>query len=302
MRWMMLSVVALVAVTPDLYTQHDHSAILRTKTEKRLQEIAGNLKGVAGIAAVDLTTGERFGVNERMVFPQGSAIKIPVLMEVYRQSSDGRFSLGDRRWVTRRSTVGGSGILQFFADSASALSIRDLCMLMITQSDNTATNMLIDLVGMDRVNAMLVSEGFSQTRLQRQMMDTGASARGEENLSTPEESVRIMERLHRGKFVSPAVSREIVELLRLPKGGAFKTGLPDSVAVAFKPGGIAGVSTEWAIVLLPERPFAVCFMESQQLGDEAGPAMRETARVLFEYFWRKAHATRYGTYVPVPAH
>lgn len=301
MRRTLLLVAALVVVSHDLYPQNDQPVILRKKTEQRLQEIAGHLKGVAGIAAVDLATGERFGVNERMVFPQGSAIKIPVLMEVFRQSSAGRFSQGDRRWVTKRSTVGGSGILQFFADSTSALSIRDLCMLMVTQSDNTATNMLIDLVGMDRVNEMLASEGFSQTRLQRRMMDTGASARGEENLSTPEESVRIMELLHRGKFVSPAVSREIVELLRLPKGGALKAGLPDSVSVAFKPGGIAGVSTEWAIVLLPERPFAVCFMESQQLGDEAGPAMRETARVLFEYFWRKAHATRYGTYVPVPA-
>jgi beta-lactamase class A len=73
------------------------------------------------------------------------------------------------------------------------------------------------------------------------------------------------------------------------------------VSVAFKPGGIAGVSTEWAIILLPERPFAVAFMENFQLGDEAGAAMRETARVLFGYFWRKAHATKFGTYVPTPA-
>jgi beta-lactamase class A len=240
-------------------------------------------------------------VNEEMVFPQGSAIKIPVLMEVYRQAAAGRFDLRDRLWVTKKRAVGGSGILQFFGDSTSALSVRDLCMLMITQSDNTATNMLIDLVGMESVNATLAKAGLKNTRLQRRMMDTKASARGDENLSTPSEAMRIMEMLHAGTFADARTSREILDMLRLPKGGSFKGGVPDSVSVAFKPGGIAGVSTEWAIVLLPERPFAVVFMESQQIGNEADGAMKETARLLFEYFWRKAHATRYGTYVPSPS-
>jgi len=295
--------VACVAVPLMLcsaYGRDDASTILRAKTEARLHQIAGELKGVVGIAAVDLVGGERFGVNEEMVFPQGSAIKIPVLMEVFRQSGAGRFRLEDRLWVTKRRTVGGSGILQFFADSTSALSIRDLCMLMITQSDNTATNMMIDLVAADSVNTMLSGLGLKRTRLQRRMMDTRASARGEENLSTPAEALSIMERLHRRAFVDARTSAGIVELLSLPKPGGFRRGLPDSVVVAFKPGGIAGVSTEWAIVLLPERPFAVVFMESQQVGDEADGAMKEIARVLFEYFWRKAHATRYGTYVDAP--
>jgi beta-lactamase class A len=300
-RTTVLSLCLIAFTGATVLGQEDPSAILRKKAEGRLATILGGLKGVAGIAALDLTSGERFGLNEQMVFPQGSAIKIPVLMEVYRQAAAGRIDLRDHLWVTKKRTVGGSGILQFFGDSTSALSVRDLCMLMITQSDNTATNMLIDLVGMENVNATLANAGMKSTRLQRRMMDMNASARADENLSTPSEALRIMEMLHAGNFVDPRTSREILDMLRLPKGGSFKGGVPDSVSVAFKPGGIAGVSTEWAIVLLPERPFAVVFMESQQIGDEADGAMKEAARLLFEYFWRKAHATRYGTYVQSPS-
>lgn len=277
--------------------QQEHLAQLRSSTELRLRDIMSRLKGVAGFAAVDLTSGERFGVNTALLFPQGSAIKIPVLMEVFRQAAGGKFALRDRLPVVKSHTVGGSGLLQYFGDSTSALSIRDLCLLMILLSDNSATNMLIDLVGMDNVNRTLNSLGMRNTKLQRRMMDVAASARGEENLSTPDEALEIMEVLYHGKFVSTEACAEMIDLLRLPKPGGFRSGIPDSVAIAFKPGGIAGVSTEWAIVFAGKSPFAVAFMENYQLDGEADAAMKEIAKTLYGYFWRKSRATRYGTYI-----
>lgn len=293
----LLQIFAHLLLAFSLSAQPENWEVVHEKTEAKLWEIAGNVSGVMGIAALDLTSGERFGVNENMVFPQGSAIKIPVLMEVYKQATEGKFRLMDLRWIDKQHKVGGSGILQQLGDHTSQLSIRDLAILMIVLSDNTATNMLIDLVGMENVNRTMSSLGLTQTRLQRRMINAAASGKGEENLSTPSEAVRIMEVLHRGEFLNRQVCDEILEILKKPKSGGLNAGLPANLPVAFKPGGIPGVSTEWAIVYLKERPYAVAVMENYEMNGEAKSAMKEISRTLYDYFWRLGNATRYGTYV-----
>lgn len=289
--------INLVIFAYTLSAQPENWNIVHQKTEAALGEIVGNLRGVMGIAALDLTSGERFAVNENMLFPQGSAIKIPVLMEVYKQANEGKFKLTDLRWVDKQHKVGGSGVLQELGDHTSQLSIRDLGILMTVLSDNTATNMLIDLVGMENLNKTMVSLGLTQTRLQRRMINSAASGRGEENLSTPAEAIRIMEILYRGEFLNRQVCDEILEILKKPKSGGLNAGLPSGIPVAFKPGGIPGVSTEWAIVYLKERPYAIAVMENYEMNGEAKPAMKEISRTLYDYFWRLGNATRYGTYV-----
>lgn len=288
--------VLLAALATAGWGQHNWS-VVRAKTETRLQEIAAGTRGALGLVAVDLTSGERFAVHEDLVFPQGSAIKIPILMEVYKQAGEGKFKLSDLEWVRKEHQVGGSGVLKELGDATSELSIRDLAVLMILVSDNTATNMLIDLVGMEQINATLASLGLRHTRVQRRMIDPAASARDQENLSTPAEAARIMEVLYRGEFLSRQVCDEILAILRKPKRGGINAGLPREVPVAFKPGGIAGVSTEWAIVELKERPYVVVVMENYGLGEEAAEAMKQISRTLYDYYWRLGRATRYGTYV-----
>jgi beta-lactamase class A len=288
--------VCLFSIFP-VFAQPENWKLIHDKTEAKLREISSNVHGALGVTALDLTSGERFAINENFVFPQGSAIKIPILMEVYKQANEGKFKLTDMLRVNKAQQVGGSGVLFELGDHTSQLSIRDLGILMIVLSDNTATNMLIDLVGMENVNKTLAALGLQHTKLQRRMLDTGASGRGEENLSTPAEAARIMETLYRGEFLNRQTCDDILEILMKPKSGGINSGLPVSLPVAFKPGGIAGVSTEWAIVYLKERPYAVVVMESYALGNEASTAMKEISRTLYDYFWRLGNATRYGTYV-----
>ena len=188
------------------------------------------------------------------VFPQASAIKIPLLMEVLAQRESGDFGWDEPQCITERHQVGGSGILGEFSDGGSQLCTQDLCTMMIMLSDNTATNILIDIVGMEDVNQRMHGLGLEKTRLRRLMMDTDASARGEENVSTPSEACQIMQRLAQGKFVKRAISEEILGILRKPKSTAIRKGIPSDVPIANKPGAIPGVATEWALVELPERP------------------------------------------------
>ncbi len=280
-----------------LFAQQENWNVVREKTESRLREIASGTRGAVGLVAVDLTGGERFAINENLVFPQASAIKIPILMEVYKQAAAGKFSLADLHPVGKNHQVAGSGVLQHFGDGTSRLSIRDLAVLMILVSDNTATNMLIDLVGKEAINATMAGLGLQQTRVQRRMIDPAASGRGEENVSTPGEAARIMALLYRGEFLGRDACDDMLAILRMPKSGGISSGLPSGTSVAFKPGGLAGVSTEWAIVYLKERPYVVVFMENYGMQDEAAVAMKEISRVLHDYFWRLGRATRHGTYV-----
>lgn len=290
-----LFLVASVGVQ-SLEAQQEHWAIVRAKTEAQLQEIVKGVKGVMGLVAVDLTTGERFGLNENLVFPQASAIKIPILMEVYKQAAEGEFKLSDSLPVTKQQQVGGSGVLKELGDGTSHLSIRDLAVLMILVSDNTATNILIDLVGMENISQTMASLGLAQTKVQRRMMDIAARARGDENLSTPAEAARIMEILYRGEFLDRAACDDILDILKKtkPEGGY---ALPRYPEVAFKSGGIPGVATEWAIVYLEDRPYITVVMENYAVGDEASKAFKELLRTVYDYFWRLSRATRYGTYV-----
>ena len=290
-----LFLVASVGVQ-SLEAQQEHWAIVRAKTEAQLQEIVKEVKGVMGLVAVDLTTGERFGLNENLVFPQASAIKIPILMEVYKQAAEGEFKLSDPLPVTKQQQVGGSGVLKELGDGTSHLSIRDLAVLMILVSDNTATNILIDLVGMESITRTMASLGLENTKVQRVMMDIAARARGDENLSTPAEAARIMEILYRGEFLDRAACDDILDILKKTKPEG-RYALPRYPEVAFKSGGIPGVATEWAIVYLEDRSYITVVMENYAVGDEASKAFKELLRTVYDYFWRLSRATRYGTYV-----
>jgi beta-lactamase class A len=288
---------ALAMVCVGFPAQTENMKIVREKTEARLREIVASARGAMGLVAVDLVSGERLAINENLTFPQGSAIKIPILMEVYKQAHEGRFRLTDRRRIEKAQMVGGSGILKEFGDGTSELSIYDLCVLMIVVSDNTATNLLLDLVGMENINRTMASLGLAQTRVRRKMIDPAASARGEENLSTPAEAARLMEILYRGEFIAREVCEQILAILKKPKRTAVRAGVPEDVPIASKPGSIPGVSTEWAIVYLAERPYVLVIMENYGMGEDASTAFRDISRTVYDYFWRLGRATRYGTYV-----
>lgn len=273
-----------------------NSHLIHQKTQARLREIAGRSRGAFGLFARDLTGDEHFAINENHLFPQASAIKIPVLMEVYKQAGEGKFGLSDLRRVEKSDKTPGSGVLSELGDGSTQMSLHDLCVLMILVSDNTATNILIDLVGISNINQTLQSLGLKQTRLHRRMMDAVASAQGNENLSTPAEAAGIMEILHRGQFISRVVCDQILAILSKRKSTAIGSGLPEGTPLASKPGSMPGVATEWAIVSLKERPYVVAVMENYSMEQDASCAIKEISKVLFEYFMRLGRASPHGVY------
>jgi beta-lactamase class A len=279
--------------------QAAHREILRGKLERDFRQISETFSGVMGIQFVDLTDGTRVGVNEQLVFPQGSAIKVPILIELFRQAEARPELLRQRQRVTAASRTAGSGVMGQFADGSSELSNEDLAVLMVVLSDNTATNLLIDAVGMESVTRTMAALGFPQTRLRRRMIRPEASARGEENVSTPREAADIMMRLARCDLpVSRAACGRIRQILEIPKSDAAHAAVPGDVAVASKPGSIEGVATVWAIVAVPDRPFVITAMTNYGGGD-GDDAITRATRAAYEYATRLARSTPNGARVPL---
>jgi len=294
----LLPLAAAVLLPSPVRAQDQHRAILKEKLEARLRAITSEFDGVAGVQVVDLTTGERIGVNDDLIFPQGSAIKVALLLELFRRAEQEPGLLLRHAPVRAADQVGGSGVVQHFTDGGSELSLEDLAVLMITLSDNTATNMLIDALGMDAVNALMTSIDAPYTRLQRRMIQPEASARGEENLSTPADAARVMERLARCDLpMSETSCFRVQEILEIPKGGPLRAPIPSSVPVAFKPGGIEGVATAWALVSLPDRPYVLTVMTNYGVDGDA--TVRRVSEAAWEYFYRLARSTDHGARVPL---
>jgi len=284
-------------------SEAEQRAILRTKLQADLQDIGQHFGGVFGARVVDLTDSTFVGVNDNQIFPTGSAIKVGLLIELFRESEHHPGLLAERIPVRRVDQVGGTGVIQHFGDGTSMLSIEDLAVLMITLSDNTATNMLIDRISMDSVNNTLRSLGFEHTRLQRLMIHPEASARGDENLSTPAEAATLMARLARCELpVSKASCDRMRAMLEIPKDNPVREPIPANVRVAFKPGSVEGVQVVWAYVELPDRPYILTVMTNYGAdGSDGGAAIRQASDVAYKYFARLARSTPYGLRVPASA-
>jgi beta-lactamase class A len=247
---------------------------------------------VLGVAAVDLTTGQMLIYNAEVVFPQASSIKIPIMIRVFEAAAHGKVTLHEKITMQPADAVGGSGHLRSLLRAGPVtLSVEHLVIAMIESSDNTATNVLIRLVGMDSVNAMLHRLGFRKTRLGRVMLDAPAARRGDENVSTPLEMARLMELIYSGKAVDQRSSNRMLEILQLVDAD-FRRAIPSAVPVASKPGQIAGVRCETGIVMLKGRPFALSVASS--FLDGAISPVPEAVRIVFRHFEKLAASNDYG--------
>ena len=271
----------------------EKQGVLWEKLRARIEAVDRGLDGVLGVSVKDLKGGMTLDVRPAEPFPQASSIKLAVLYELYRQAEEGRVDLGE---LTRPPLprVRGGGVLQELGNQVS-LTWRDVAVLMMGWSDNAATNVLIDRVGMDAVNRRLDSLGLRATRLRRKMMDLEAARRGDENVSTPAEMRQLAETMYAGAGLSKERARDMMAVAAVPKESPFREPLPEGLVVADKPGSLEAVRCVTAIVDLPGRPYAVSIMTTYLRRDADGAAaIREISAALYETFDRLARSSDLG--------
>lgn len=284
------------------------SDLLWKKLEARIRYIADKLDGVMGVAILDLTDGRIFSLNADRVFPTASSIKIAVLVELYRQDQDarsgakGKATLDDTYTFDPKDLVEDSRIMAGLTAGVTHVTNRDLAQFMIAVSDNAAANILIDRVGKDNVNAMFRGIRLSKTMLRRKMIDIAAARRGDENVATPEEMVRLLEAIYKEKVLNKEATAALIKQLSTLKQSYIPRLIPEDVQVANKPGELEAVRTDSGIVFAANRPFAVSVMTAYDRDERAVErAIGEVALEAYRYFEMRGKTSDYGRVLSAPA-
>ncbi len=286
--------IAFTLYSSAAFAQTEMQRDLRDKFEAELRKINENFHGVLGAQFVDLTDGSKISLNADNVMPAASTIKVAILLELLRQSEQRPGLLKQQRPFDPRDGTAGSGMARLLGPG-SMVSVEDIAKMMINLSENTATNLVIDEVGMDNVNALIATLGFKTMKLQRKMLARDASVRGQENIATPAEGAAIMTKIARCELpVSRASCEKARQILEIPQDPhPAKDPIPRNIPIAFKWGGLEGVVNGWAIVNLPDRPYVFSIMSTYG-EDDGRDAVRAASEAAFHYFSRLGRANAYG--------
>lgn len=272
--------------------------VLWQKLTASIEEIDQHLDGVMGVAIEDLSTSDHYFLHEDEVFAQASSIKITVLANLYLQAQQGKLKLTDLYTVQSPDLVPDSDIMNGLTPGVTRITLRDLATMMVAVSDNSATNVLIDHVGMQNVNAMLDSLGLPHTRLRRKMMDLQAAKEGRENISTPREMMSLLDAIYRGKLLNKESTDDFFKMLSTNKSSFIPRDLPPDLKIANKPGELEAVRNDSGIVFVEGRPYVICvmtaFLRNERDGEDAISQVSLNAWRLFD---RLARATEYGRVV-----
>ena len=257
---------------------------LRTKTASSLEVAAVTLDGVLGYAIVDLTSGDTFERMASVPFPTASTIKLAILYELVKRAFEGTLSLNDTIQLDRKRAVPGGLLYEL---GTPTLSLRDYANAMIIESDNTATNVLIERLGMEAITRRMETLGLASIKLRRYMIDIEAAKKGLENVATPADLAKLLQVFHTRVGLTAAGQGEALRILKKPSDSPIRRAVPAIVEIARKDGALEGVRADTAIVYVKNRPFVFVAM-STYLQDEsaADRAIERLATVAYNYFAR----------------
>jgi beta-lactamase class A len=206
--------------------------------------------------------GETLFANEPdRAYPAASVIKVPLVMALYADAADGRIDLGEE--IATGERIDGSGILRDMRD-VRALSLRDLAAAMMVLSDNTATNRVIERLGVERVAARMAEWGITSTALRRKMYDFEAAKRGLENVATASDLVALLARLVAGECHDRATSDAVLAIMaRCEDDRKLRRFLAPNTKVPSKSGTLDASRNDVAVFGGPSRTVIVAAFTSE---------------------------------------
>lgn len=260
---------------------------------RRLEPLLRAYPGVAGVSVRNLASGEALSIRGDETYPSASLIKVAVLVALLDEARQGELRLDERTTMIGRDRVGGSGVLKHMA-SGLEMTLEDAAWLMITLSDNTATNLILDKLNVRTVWEKMDSLGLPHTRihsktfLRSTSIAVDSSVKYGLGVTTPDETVRLFTLLHEGRAVSPALDSLALSMLRANQDGA-KVGrwLPEDVPFAHKTGDVDQSRNDCGIVYGPDAPVALCVMTRENRDTSYAvdnPANLLMARIGLEVF------------------
>ncbi len=285
--WFVLIVVALAPLT----------ATAGNELSDQLMPLIQAHKGKVAVALKNLKTGESFQYHADDPMPTASLIKFPVMIEAYRQAAQNSIDLDQMVTLKESDKVPGSGILTEHFSPGTSFPLRDAIHLMIVFSDNTATNLVLDEIGIPSTARTMESMGYPQTKIHSKVYrrDTTVFPERSEQFglgsTTANEMIRLCEALHEKKLVSPEASQAMLEHMRAcDDKKKFPRFLPPGTKIAFKTGSVNESRTAAGIIECETGAVALAVLtnenEDQSWGDEnAGDLLcAKIARAVFDHF------------------
>ena len=195
--------------------------------EKQIYEVLGTLNGKVGLYIENCETNEKFTINEDILFPCASVIKIPMVAMLLKDGNEGRIDLNQSHAIKASNRVGGTGILCNL-DFRFNPTMRDLGKLMIMLSDNTATNEVIDILDENRFNQFCKEQGYHSTIWQRKMLDFEAIKKGKNNYMSTRDIGEMLSRIAREEWLSKEICNNIFSYMC---GQKYRNKLPAKLPV-----------------------------------------------------------------------
>jgi beta-lactamase class A len=253
-------------------------------TRDEIIEILDKVPGKISFLYENLETGERVGYREDRPLMAASVIKLFVMAAAFNQFENGNLKKDFSISIYKKDCVPSCGALTYLHEGICVTAL-DLVTLMIIFSDNTATNVLIELLGMDEINRYINSLGFEKTCLNRKMYDIEKSSKGIQNYITASETGRLLTMMHRGELVSEAASSQMISILKnqqlCSKIPFYLQALKEEPEIAHKTGEDRGITHDVGIVY-GKTPFLVCFCGNETDTPEFERIMAELSLKLYE--------------------
>jgi beta-lactamase class A len=264
---------------------HPRDVQWETMTDS-LAKMAERYPGRVAIYLKDLKTGRTWTHHADDLFPAASLIKVPVMIAAFYKIRDGRLALDERIAITRRNRVGGSGSLKWRPDGTK-LTVRELLVHMINESDNTATKMVLDHLGIGYVQQQFPRMGLLYTGIYEEGMSIKGGRVMHENYTTAREMASLMDKIYTGQAVDKVSSEVMLEILKKPKAVASRLakGMPAGWDIAHKTGLLRQACHDSAIFLTPNGDYAVTVLTGQNRSySQAKDFITKVAKVTFNHY------------------
>lgn len=217
--------------------------MLSSQLNKYLQDVNSKYS----LVIKNYKTNENFSINSNAQVPSASIIKLFILGKAFQSVEKGELDLNEMITVTRDEKVHFS--IVSVLESVQSYSVKDLLTLMIIQSDNTATNVIIDRLGIENINYFISEQGFKNTVLARKMMDFESIKKGKENYTCAEDVALLLDRLYHGKFINEEYDNIMIQILKLQLDNSMmRMDLPDDLEIAHKTGDLDCLKHDTSIV------------------------------------------------------
>ena len=236
------------------------------------------LPGEISVYAENLVTGEKIAWQADIPLVAASVIKIPILVEAFRQERDGELSMEEKFVIRPEDKMPSCGALTYLHDGLE-VTLADLCVLMIILSDNSATNLLIDRLGIDSVNQTLRNLGLEKTTLRRRLFDSAASKKGIQNHITAREMGLMLKLIYEKKCISQAADEKMLSILKDQRLNGKIPFFLDDYEIAHKTGEDDGITHDVGIVFA-EEPIIICFASNHTDVPSYERLMQDMARDL----------------------